>query len=194
MRSDATVARLDRRTLLGGCAAALLVASLPRAARANALKLGASAPPATLVTLDGERIATSELHNQVVVLTFWATWCEPCREELPLLSRYAAQHAGAGLIVLGFSLDLPERMAEVREVAQTLSFPVGLLAQSSAPGYGRIWRLPVNFTIDRDGRLANDGWQEKTPRWTAERLETVVTPLLAAGERGVAAAARPERG
>jgi len=194
MRSDVTPPQLSRRTLLEGCAAALIVASVPRAARAKALTIGVSAPPATLVTLDGERITTSELRSQVVVLTFWATWCEPCREELPLLSRYAAQHAGAGLSVLGFSLDPPERAVQVREIAQTLSFPVGLLAQSSAPGYGRIWRLPVNFTIDRDGRLANDGWQEKVPRWTEERLETVVTPLLAAGERGVAAAARPERG
>jgi hypothetical protein len=65
-----------------------------------------------------------------------------------------------------------------RRVAQTLSFPVGLLANSSAPGYGRIWRLPVNFTIDRAGRLIDNGWKDKNPSWTAERLEQVVTPLL----------------
>jgi len=146
--------------------------------------------PALKLSFVGDK---PDLIGKPLILEFWATWCEPCREELPLLSRYAAQHAGAGLSVLGFSLDPPERAAQVREIAQTLSFPVGLLAQSSAPGYGRIWRLPVNFTIDRDGRLANDGWQEKVPRWTAERLETVVTPLLARGEHG-AAAARPERG
>jgi hypothetical protein len=80
--------------------------------------------------------------------------------------------------VLGFSVDTPDKLPEVRRVARTLNFPIGLLADSSATGYGRIWRLPVNFTIDRAGRLIQDGWKEKNPSWTPERLEQVVTPLL----------------
>jgi hypothetical protein len=52
------------------------------------------------------------------------------------------------------------------------------LVNSSAPGYGRIWRLPVNFTIDRTGRLIDDGWKDKKRTWTRERLEQIVTPLL----------------
>lgn len=152
---------------------------LVRSARASDLKVGAPAPEATLVTLEGQRISTAQLLGDVVVLTFWATWCEPCHEELPLLSAYAAQHHDAGLRVLGFTLDGADKLSEVQSVARTLSFPVGLLERSSAPGYGRIWRLPVNFTIDRAGRLAEDGWKEKTPAWTAERLEQVVSPLLA---------------
>jgi hypothetical protein len=74
---------------------------------------------------------------------------------------------------------MPDTLPDVKRVAQTLSFPVGLLAHSSTSGYGRIWRLPVNFTIDRTGQLVVDGWKEKPPSWTAERLEQVVTPLLA---------------
>ena len=153
--------------------------SLGRVAQANDLQIGAPAPPATLVTLDGRRIFTGELLGQVVILTFWATWCEPCREELPLLSGYASRHKEEGLSVLGFGLDTPDQLSEVERVAQTLSFPVGFLGRSSAPGYGRIWRLPVSFTIDRAGRLVVNGWKEKKPSWTAQRLEEVVTPLLA---------------
>jgi thiol-disulfide isomerase/thioredoxin len=152
------------------------------AVSANDLRVGAPAPPATLVTLDGASISTSDLRGKVVILTFWATWCVPCRDELPLLSQYALAHAGSGLKVLGFTLDTPETMIQVRKVAQTLSFPVGLASQSSAPGYGRIWRLPVNFTIDRAGRLSDNGWKARNPGWTAERLEQIVTPLLATGE------------
>ena len=170
--------------LLKGGAATLLawkeLGGSPR--RANELRVGAPAPVATLVTLEGERIATPELLGRVVILTFWATWCVPCRDELPLLSKYAQAHAGNGLKVLGFTLDTPETMIQVRKVAQTLSFPVGLLSQSSAPGYGRIWRLPVSFTIDRAGRLSDNGWKAKNPSWTAERLEQIVTPLLGTGE------------
>jgi thiol-disulfide isomerase/thioredoxin len=153
---------------------------LARTARANDLKVGGRAPEATLVTLDGQRISTAQLLGDVVVLAFWATWCEPCHEELPLLSDYARRHAQEGLRVLGFSLDGMDQLPEVQKLARTLSFPVGLLERSSAPGYGRIWRLPVNFTIDRLGRLVVDGWKERKPVWTAQRLEQIVTPLLAA--------------
>ena len=173
---------ISRRSLLMACATALAAptAMLVSPARANDIRVGSTAPPATLVTLEGQRISTASLLGNVVILTFWATWCVPCREELPLLSRYFEQHEKEGLRVLGFGLDEPDQLAQVKQVAQTLRFPVGLLANSSAPGYGRIWKLPVNFTVDRAGRLVQDGWKEKNPSWTAERLEQVVTPLLAA--------------
>jgi hypothetical protein len=101
-----------------------------------------------------------------------------------LLSKYAAEHSSQGLRVLGFSLDLPQEAAAARKVAQTLSFPNGLLASSSVPGYGRIWRIPVNFTIDRAGRLVDNGWLDKKPVWTPERLDRIVTPLLSASVQG----------
>jgi cytochrome c biogenesis protein CcmG/thiol:disulfide interchange protein DsbE len=170
---------LTRRALLQGAGTlGLAVSGVLERAQANDLRVGQTAPPATLATLDGRKLSTPDLLGHVVILTFWATWCVPCREELPLLSQYATEHASQGLQVLGFSLDLPEDLENVRAVAQTLSFPVGLLSQSSAPGYGRIWRLPVNFTIDRDGRLVDDGWRAKKPVWTQERLDSIVTPLL----------------
>lgn len=173
--------QLARREALRGLAALGLCGFgglLARDAHANDLKVGSPAPAATLVTLDGQSISTPRLLGEVVILTFWATWCAPCHEELPLLSAYASRHPG--LRVLGFTLDGADQLPEVQKIARMLSFPVGLIERSSAPGYGRIWRLPVNFTIDRAGRLAVDGWKEKNPSWTAERLEQVVTPLLAA--------------
>jgi peroxiredoxin len=172
---------LTRRAALRAVPALALAAGAVLAtpeARANDLRVGEPAPPATLVTLDGHKLSTTDLKGQVVILTFWATWCVPCRDELPLLSKYAMEHAARGLQVLGFSLDLPEDLKAVRAVGQSLSFPVGLLSQSTAPGYGRIWRIPVNFTIDRQGRLVDDGWHDKKPVWTQERLDQIVTPLL----------------
>ena len=170
-----------RRSFLQ-CAAAWglcgLGGGLWRSAVANQLRVGQRAPPAVLATLDGQRLSTADLLGQVVILTFWATWCVPCREELPLLSRYAAAHARHGLKVLGFSLNSPDELEQVRAVASSLSFPNGLLGASSVPGYGRIWRIPVNFTIARDGRLVDDGWQDRSPVWTEERLARIVTPLL----------------
>lgn len=170
-----------RRAFLGGAGACLVCNGIGAAAAwAGGLKVGAPAPAATLVTLDGQRISSADLLGRVVILTFWATWCSPCREELPLLSDYLVSHGAARLAILGFCLDTRDKLTEVRRVAQSLRFPVGLMSASSAPGYGRIWRLPVSFTIDAQGRLAADGWKEKTPAWTRERLDEIVTPLLPA--------------
>jgi cytochrome c biogenesis protein CcmG, thiol:disulfide interchange protein DsbE len=57
---------------------------------------------------------------------------------------------------------------------------VGLLANSNLPGYGRgrSWRAPLNFAIDRQGRLIDNGWKDQQAIWTPERLERIVTPLL----------------
>lgn len=156
----------------------LLALWVAPAAHANDLVVGRTAPSITLTTLDGKRISSADLRGKLVIVTFWATWCEPCREELPLLSRYAKQHAAQGLVVLGFSLDPPADIAKVRRVASTLSFPVGLLGDPHVPGYGRIWHLPVSFVIGRDGRLLDNGWKAQQPAWTSRRLQQFVTPLL----------------
>jgi peroxiredoxin len=151
---------------------------LAHIACANDLVIGQTAPDITLTTLDGKHIALRDLRGKTVILTFWATWCDPCRDELPLLSRYASEHAKDGLMVLGFSLDGPDNLDQVRKIASTLNFPVGLLGDPHVPGYGRIWHLPVSFTIDRDGKLVDNGWKDKQPAWTQQRLDHVVTPLL----------------
>jgi cytochrome c biogenesis protein CcmG, thiol:disulfide interchange protein DsbE len=170
----------ERRALLRSAVAMfLLSAAGPLAPRADgrALRMGELAPPATLITLDGQRISTADLLGRVVILTFWATYCVPCRDELPLLSRFAGEHS-AGLSVLGFCLDDRRDIGAVRRVADTLSFPVGFMRDDSAAGYGRIWRLPANFTIGRDGRLLDDRWQQKNSAWTAESLQQVIVPSL----------------
>ena len=181
MRSERKAPRARRRVLLRGAVGLTLAATCalrPAASRASELKVGQPAPPLVLRTLDGRTIATRDLVGEVVIATFWATWCEPCRTELPVLSAYAAQRAQDGLRVLGFSLDAPEDLPKVRAVAATLSFPVGLLGSPWAGAYGRIWRIPVSFVIDRAGRLADTGWDDPQPVWTEQRLQRVVTPLL----------------
>jgi cytochrome c biogenesis protein CcmG/thiol:disulfide interchange protein DsbE len=147
----------------------------------SGLTLGEPAPALTMTALDGTHFDTRELQGKVVFVTFWATWCEPCRTELPALSRYADEHSAQGFSVLALSLDPAQDLERVRAVARELHFPVGLLADPHVPGYGRIWRLPVSFVIDRQGRLSDNGWNDKEPAWTAARLEREITPLLLHG-------------
>lgn len=170
--------RMLLRALMAAGAGTGAALALP--VRANELKLGQMAPPLVLSTLDGKKIATRDLQGDVVLVTFWASYCEPCLEELPLLSAYAEANAARGLRVLGFSLDGPELIGDVKKVAARLSFPVGMLGNPWAGGYGRIWRIPVSFVIARDGKLAYDGWLDKQPVWSAESLRKAVDPLLSA--------------
>ncbi|MWR47812.1 redoxin domain-containing protein, partial [Escherichia coli] len=97
MRSDADMNPMQgpgpRRAWLRAAGALAMGAGLggrQAAAHAATLEVGRPAPPLVLHTLDGRSIATDDLRGQVVILTFWATWCGPCRTELPLLSAYAA--------------------------------------------------------------------------------------------------------
>lgn len=170
-----------RRAWLRAALACSVGASLggwSSAANANALTVGKPAPPLVLHTLDGNSIASRDLLGKVVILTFWATWCSPCLAELPLLSDYVTRYRKQGLEVLGFSLDGPDKLAEVRKFASRLNFPVGLLGSAWAGDYGRMWRIPVSFTIGRDGNLVDNGWDDDDPVWTETRLARIVTPLL----------------
>ena len=156
----------------------LLALGLAGRAAADDLVVGQAAPPLTLHAIDGREISTESLRGKVVILHFWATWCVPCRVEMPLLSDYVGRHADQGVVVLGFSLDNPGTLPEVRKVAAGLSFPVGLLGTAWAGGYGRMWRLPVTFVIDRDGILRHDGWKDDQQPLTKDGLDRIVTPLL----------------
>lgn len=167
--------------------AAILAALVlnPHISEAAKLTVGQPAPPLVLTTLDGHHLATRDMLGEVVIVTFWATWCGPCHKELPLLSDYAARHASQGLRVLAFTLDSPDALPEVRSMASTLSFPTGFLGSAWAGDYGRIWHIPVSFVIGRDGRLVDNGWNDREPTWTAERLQQIVDPLLASPPKGI---------
>lgn len=176
------LANADRREWLVRAGTMGFLAALglqSQQASAKALQLGKQAPALVLHTLDGKTISTSDLIGQVVIVAFWATWCEPCCEELPVLSAYAKQKAEAGVKVLGFSIDTVEELPKVREMAHDLSFPVGLLGSAYAGEYGRIWKLPVSFVIDRQGLLAHNGWNDTSQTgMTESKLKAIVDPLV----------------
>lgn len=109
-------------------------------------------PDYTVVTLDGDTLRAADLHGQVVVLNFWATWCPPCRIEMPSLQSLHEDRAGDGVVVIGLSTDVGSE-APVREFVteRDFTFPIGRATQAHRSAFGGIPGIPTTFLIDRSG-------------------------------------------
>lgn len=159
---------LHRRAILAAGAASVFAG----AARARA-RLDRPAPPFSVVTFDGRTVSLDQLRGQVVLLNYWATWCAPCRVELPVLATYFRKHAARGLQMFAIKDDSDSRPD--RDLAPLSRIVPFLAKRLNGRGYGSIdGAVPSNYVIDRDGvlRYARPG------AFTAGDLDAVVTPLL----------------
>lgn len=108
----------------------------------------------TVKTPDGRDFRLSEHRGQVVFVNFWATWCPPCREEMPALERLFQQTKKDGLVMLAVSVDADSKVVAPFLTEHRFTFVVGLDPQMRlADAYG-VRALPASFIIDREGRLA----------------------------------------
>ncbi|HEY6896156.1 MAG TPA: TlpA disulfide reductase family protein [Rhodocyclaceae bacterium] len=157
--------------------AACLMAGIAAASGATALEAGQPAPDYEITSVDGKMFKPAQGKGEVIVLNLWATWCSYCREEMPTLESYYQRHKAEGLRVIAVSMDEADADAKVREIMQAYSFSSGAARLSKLKGFGRIWRLPMTFVIDRNGMLRKDG-SEGDPKLDLAVLEREVTPLL----------------
>jgi thiol-disulfide isomerase/thioredoxin len=146
-------------------------------ASAYAIEEGKLAPALSAKLLDGKLFSTEAARGEVVIVNFWATWCPPCRQEMPVFESYYQKHKNQGLRIIAVSIDEPSELAKVREVIRDFTFDAALEGETQHKGYGRIWRLPLTFVIDRKGVLRKDGWYGAAGIDQA-LLEKIVTPLL----------------
>jgi thiol-disulfide isomerase/thioredoxin len=160
-----------RAMLAGGAAFAL------RAPAAWAIAEGKPAPALTATLFDGSRFDLASARGKVVLVNFWATWCAPCRAEMPAIDAFYRKHRGDGLVVVAVSMDRPADEAKARAVMEDYAFGAAFAKDASFKGYGRIWRLPLTFVVDREGVLRRDDWYED-PGIDAAKLDAVVLPLL----------------
>lgn len=148
---------------------------------AEALEVGKPAPDFEIATADGKVFKSVDAKGEVIVVNLWATWCTFCREEMPALESYYQRHKAEGLRIIAVNMDEASEDGKVREIMQSYSYTAGVGRLSNLKGFGRIWRLPMTFVIDRNGVLRRDG-SEGDPKIDLTSLERDVTPLLKAGE------------
>jgi cytochrome c biogenesis protein CcmG, thiol:disulfide interchange protein DsbE len=137
-----------------------------------------AAPALEAKLLDGSDFSLAAQKGKVVLVNFWATWCAPCRAEMPALDAYYRKHRGDGLVVLAVSMDDMKDEAKVRQVMKPFAFDAAFGPRSDIKGYERIWRMPLTFVVDRSGTLRKVDWYGD-PGLDEASLEKAVTPLLA---------------
>jgi cytochrome c biogenesis protein CcmG, thiol:disulfide interchange protein DsbE len=165
-----------------GMACTMLVVMLLGATSVTAAAIGEVAPPIRATLLDGTSFDSSGARGKVVVVNYWATWCAPCRAEMPALDAYYRAHRGDGLVLVAISMDDASSVDKVRALAQDFAFPVAMGTGSRPPGYGRVWHLPMSIVIDRNGVLREDDWFAENGLDPAT-LDRVLGPLLRAPVR-----------
>ena len=141
------------------------------------LQTGQPAPNIEATLSDGKPFSLNTNKGKVVLVNFWASWCEPCREEMPIIESYLKKNRAKGLEVLAISMDKPSDLEQAKKIMQNYSFLSADKKQMDYSGYGRIWRIPSTFIIDKQGILRKNGLTGE-PQVDLKILEETVTPLL----------------
>ncbi len=127
-----------------------------------AVTLQAPAPDFTLRGPDGRNLRLGEQRGQVVLVNFWASWCGPCRQEMPQLNRLYDKYRSAGLVMLGVNIDDDARVGAATAQRWGVRFPVLLDEQKAVTRLYDLGSMPATVLIDRDGRVRylHRGWRD----------------------------------
>ena len=124
---------------------------------------GTPAPAVSFENLDGQTVNLSQYRGKVVLVNFWATWCEPCRSEIPELIEFQKEYASKGFTVLGVAMDqegksvvapfVEKQQFDVNGQKMTMNYPIVLGNEKIATQFGGIIGMPTTFVISKDGKV-----------------------------------------
>lgn len=156
--------------LLVAASAALLIAT--SAAAAPKMKVGQPSPDFELTLMDGSKIKLSQMRGDVVLVNFWATWCVPCRKELPLLDGYYRKMGKYGLRVFAVTTEDSVPARKLKPLFAVMAIPAAKRVKGGS--LGDIEAVPTNYVIDRAGIVRHT----KAGAFELEDLNRILIPLL----------------
>jgi cytochrome c biogenesis protein CcmG, thiol:disulfide interchange protein DsbE len=141
---------------------------------ANAMKVGDRAPDFVRADLAKKPVQLSEYRGKLVLLNFWATWCAPCREEMPAFSQWQREYGTRGLQIIGVSMDDDADAVKQFLAEYPVSYSIVMGDAKLAESFGGVLGLPLTFLIDQEGRVvARFQGQEDV-----SRIETAIKQRL----------------
>jgi thiol-disulfide isomerase/thioredoxin len=133
------------------------------------------APNFSLKTAAGQTVELKKLAGKVVVVNFWATWCGPCRMEIPGMLDVYKKYKGKGLEIVGVSLDQKGWSVVTPYVEKTkIDYPIVLGTEQVVSDYGNFQAIPTTFVVDKKGNIVG----EHTGSMSKEAFEKLVVPYL----------------
>jgi thiol-disulfide isomerase/thioredoxin len=143
---------------------------------------GKVAPPFTLVTLDGKKVSLSDYKGHPVLVNFWATWCGPCKVEMPWFEEFNKQYAAQGLVILGLADDVDAGKDAIAKVATKtgVTYPILLTDGKVQKAYGGtegMDYLPMSFYVDRNGVVV----EETAGLGSKDQIEAHIKKAIASG-------------
>ena len=165
----------SRRALLVGAVLAAFVSRL-QAAELKRWKDKPVAPAIDLMTIDGAALSLRQLRGKVVLVNFWATWCEPCIAEMPSLQRLHDQLRADGFEVL--AVNYQEGPARIKSFIDRMNFTLPVVRDTDGD-VARAWGarvFPANYLVDRAGNIRY--WMSGAADWTSPALVSTIRALL----------------
>jgi peroxiredoxin len=152
-------------------AVALLAFLFSGPARADNATVGQPAPDFKATTLDGKSLSLADFKGQVLVINFWATWCAPCKAELPLLEAYYHARGAYGLRVIAIATEYSLPPEKLKPIAEHLTLS---MIRHFDGNYRVLGGMPTNYVIDRAGIVR----YAKADAFNLDSLNALLVPLL----------------
>jgi thiol-disulfide isomerase/thioredoxin len=140
---------------------------------------GKTAPAFTLTDLDGKKVSLSDYKGRPVLVNFWATWCGPCKVEMPWFEEFQKQYAAQGFQILGLTDDVDAGKDTITKVAHRIgvSYPILLTDGKVQTAYGGLDVLPMSFYVDRNGVVV----EETAGLGSKDEIEAHIKKTIASG-------------
>jgi len=146
---------------------------------------GKTAPTFVLTNLEGKKVSLSDYKGRPVLVNFWATWCGPCKVEMPWFEEFRKQYAGQGFEILGLADDVDAGKDTIAKVAKKtgVSYPILLTDGKVQTAYGGLDVLPMSFYVDRNGLVV----EETAGLGSRDEIDANIKKTIASGAPTTAA-------